>query len=165
MRDPVLTLLAYRADGADYCRGCLMGSSSSSFGAITTQDKALLARRWAELLREAPSGREYASTEFGLLINGVDATRFLYGYALPGDEPLDLTYEEEQVAKDVLALLEQEKARLAQEAQAEAQAKAQAAEQARQRQAEQAAKAKEAEDRARYAELHARYGKEAGHGN
>ena len=165
MRKPVLTLLTYRANGDDYCRGCLMGSSDANFGAITTLDKALLARRWAELLREAPSGREYASTEFGLLINGVDATSFLYGYALPGDDPPELTPEEKQLAEEVLALLEQEKARLAQEAQDKALAEAQAAELARQQQARREAEARDAADRARYAELHARYGKEAGHGN
>lgn len=68
---PGFLLTAYRSDGADYCRGCIMGSSSSDYETITSRDENEIADKWAALLHfNETKGREYASYEFTLYLNG-----------------------------------------------------------------------------------------------
>lgn len=69
----VYTLLAYRPNGVDTCRGCVMGQSDSDFTAhyFTSADE--LVNTWARLrLDSLGTPREVCNVEFTLLINGLD---------------------------------------------------------------------------------------------
>jgi len=71
MADRVYTLVSYRSDGADYCRGCLMASSSSDFKleVFTTADEA--AALWAKKMKlDRDRERHYADWDVTLLIDG-----------------------------------------------------------------------------------------------
>jgi hypothetical protein len=67
------TLVGYREDGIDTCRGCEMGRSSSDFflSVHATADEA--ATEWARrLFAEEGRGREYCAFEYTLLLDGRD---------------------------------------------------------------------------------------------
>lgn len=68
----VYTLVAYRPNGVDTCRGCVMGQSDSDFamGTFKSADEAAqfwAQKRWDDLGR----GREACHWEVTVLINGV----------------------------------------------------------------------------------------------
>lgn len=67
------TLVGYREDGVDTCRGCVMERSSSDFFlkvCFTAED---VAAEWARrLFDEESNGREYCSFEYTLLLDGRD---------------------------------------------------------------------------------------------
>lgn len=69
----VYTLVGYREDGVDMCRGCVMDRSGSDFFlqvCFTAED---VAAEWARrLVAEESAGREYCSFEYTLLLNGRD---------------------------------------------------------------------------------------------
>lgn len=65
------TLIAYRPDGADYCRGCLMGQSSSSFNLTVTSDREEVVEAWAQCLVEDEEHElSYCDWEVELLFGG-----------------------------------------------------------------------------------------------
>lgn len=69
----VYTLLAYRPNGVDTCRGCVMGTSDSDFKVQVFTDTQALTEAWAQLLLESSqAAREVCSVEFTLLIDGLD---------------------------------------------------------------------------------------------
>jgi len=145
------TLIAYRPDGADYCRGCLMEQSSSEFSLSTADSADAIAQNWARLRFDAPQGREYGDTEYTLLLNG-----------RPEDEDYALEHPDMmasgELRKEVHRLTEQHLAALHA---AQAQAQARAAEQARvQQEADEAERqlAREAVERAEFARLQAKFG-------
>jgi hypothetical protein len=71
---PLYTLVAYRPDGVDSCRGHVMASSSSECSLQFFRDEAELVEAWArELSESAGRGREFASVECTLLIDGRDS--------------------------------------------------------------------------------------------
>lgn len=72
-RAPVYTLIVYRPNAVDTCRGCVMGQSDSDFSLQTFYDEAALVQAWAQILCEsAGRDREYASDEVTLLVDGLD---------------------------------------------------------------------------------------------
>ncbi len=72
------TLVAYRADGVDFCRNCVMGRSSSDFDLSVFTDAHELAKYWAKHSFNAPRGPEYDSYEYTLLLNGRDESHDPY---------------------------------------------------------------------------------------
>jgi len=67
------TLIGYREDGVDTCRGCVMERSSSDFFLKVCFTKEEVAAEWARrLFDEESKGREYCSFEYTLLLNGRD---------------------------------------------------------------------------------------------
>ncbi len=65
------TLIHYRPDGSDYCRGCLMGTSPSELEIEVHDnvDTAALSIAQKEL-ENTTSGREYAAWETTILVDG-----------------------------------------------------------------------------------------------
>jgi hypothetical protein len=67
----IINVIAYRSDGSDYCRGCLMGSSSSDLEIFNTTniDEAIefAAKKRVE---DNHSEREYNSHELTFIIDG-----------------------------------------------------------------------------------------------
>ena len=87
------TLHAYRENGADYCRGCLMGSSHSDYKVISKNTKEELINEFAKLIHfNNTSGLEYAAYEFTLYEYGQDLT-----YSEDYD---DILSEATNIAKD-----------------------------------------------------------------
>lgn len=65
------TLVCYRANGVDTCRGCVMGRSDSDFELRVFTSPEDVAFLWAQKLREnASNGREYCDWDITLLIDG-----------------------------------------------------------------------------------------------
>ena len=68
-----LTLIAYRADGMDSCRGCVMGTSSSDFVIEDFTHIESLAHRYASIKFSEwghKEDREYCKYEIYVMING-----------------------------------------------------------------------------------------------
>lgn len=64
------TILAYRPDGQDTCRGCLMGSSSSDFQILTTYDHREFIEFWLDKLKnqwEMKGDRAYCNWEIHVI--------------------------------------------------------------------------------------------------
>jgi hypothetical protein len=69
------TLVAYRENGNDYCRGCHMGSSDSDFGMEFTEDLTHLQNMYAEYLKmdvDAEDDRAVQLWELTILVDGKD---------------------------------------------------------------------------------------------
>ena len=71
----IYTLICYRANGQDTCRGCEMGRSDSDFEAITSDNINNILALWLEK-EEANERkeREYCSWEINFLINGISCS-------------------------------------------------------------------------------------------
>jgi len=116
------TIIAYRPEGADYCRGCLMDSSSSDHAIRYCETEQEAAEAIAGYRFESNhSGREYASWETTLLIDGrnyvetdeyPDAFDRVEAQAQQHLQRLEQEHrEEEQRQKDAEARRKQEKKR------------------------------------------------------
>lgn len=67
------TLVGYREDGVDTCRGQVMDRSGSDFFLSVFPTAEEVAAEWARrLFAEEDSGREYCSFEYTLLLDGRD---------------------------------------------------------------------------------------------
>lgn len=144
------TVVAYRPDGVDTCRGCVMDRSSSDFELRCFQDLTEAARWQADKLMDSPSGREYCSWEFTLLVDGMDDNGWweVYGDSDREEPPFDQYRRLVDEAWAARKKAKEEQARLAQEA----------AEREAALKRERDAQAKEARERAELARLQARYG-------
>jgi hypothetical protein len=69
----IFTLIAYKRDGVDTCRGCVMDSWGADFILETHFSKESLAERWAglEWKNKHEHDRREPDYEFDILINGV----------------------------------------------------------------------------------------------
>lgn len=159
------TLLAYRPNGVDTCRNCVMGRSDSDFEVFSAKSAEQLADQWAKHRMSRPSGYEYCSTEYTLLVDGLsddhDDWDDVDAYDPEENEPW--TYSER---KRVTALADQRYAELVAQQKAEKERQAAEAEARRlaAQAAEAAAKAARAEerDRAEFERLSKKFsGKEA----
>lgn len=160
------TLIAYKENSSDYCRGCLMDSYSSDFEAWTGAEAEELAERWAKLRDRNRNMRHGESGfDFLLFIDGVPAP---YGDVQECDkgegvrEALWARQEELEPHFDYIKALTDSKLeamdnRRALEA-AEAARKAQLAKEEAERKA---AAAKDAAERAEYERLSAKFGRKA----
>ncbi len=164
MTPMLYTLIAYKSNSSDYCRGCLMASYGSDFELWTGTEVEALADRWASLLdRNRNRERGEDGFEITLLINGVPAP---YSYVEEFDknqEARDALWAQQeelsQVFDDAKALAEL-KLRLIDEArEAAALAAKRQAEMAAEEAARKAAAAKERADRAEYERLAAKFGR------
>lgn len=148
----VYTLVAYRANGVDTCRNCVMGQSDSDFAMGTFKSRDEAAQFWAAKRWESKhSAREYCSWEVTVLINGVSRDDLwqidddLYDTLDPVFEDLSRRCD---LALQALADKDAEQKRL----------QAAAQEQARQEAEARAAQARHARDLAELARLQALYG-------
>lgn len=153
------TLIGYREDGIDTCRGCEMGRSSSDFFLKVCFTAEEVAAEWARrLFEEEDKGREYCSFEYTLLLDGRDADHDPDGWQVDGlcNPETGEGWAEEaraRVQARVAELLSQLKAeKLA----ADERAKQVKAAQELARRARQRREAEEAE-RAEYRRLHAKF--------
>lgn len=154
----VYTLVAYRANGVDTCRNCVMGQSNSDFELNVFTDAEALAKHWAKHQFNAPHGREYGSFEYTLLLNGRDEYN---------DPSWDDEAECDPVTGELWASLERTRIREMVDAESaalnearrleeERKAAAEALKQQARRQRDQAAA--EARDREEFARLQAKFG-------
>lgn len=110
------TLVGYREDGVDMCRGCVMERSSSDFFLKVCFTAEEVAAEWARrLFDEERNGREYCSFEYTLLLNGRDDNNDPESWkvdALCNPETGEGWYEEarEAIKARVAVLFEQLKA-------------------------------------------------------
>lgn len=153
----VYTLVAYRANGVDTCRNCVMGQSDSDFELSVSLDAESLAASWAHHRLNAPRGREYCGYEYTLLINGRDDNNDAdWDDAAHCDpetgEPW--TYLER---KRVAALAEARYAELVREKEAEAARQAAAAQARRLAELRTAEEQKERAERAEFARLSVKF--------
>lgn len=153
----IYTLIHYRPNGADYCRGCLMGTSDSEIEIVNFADIEEAAKSIAEKrMIDETSDREYAGWETTILIDGyTDANNPLWdnldiGGAGNPDYP-DPYSKLEEAADAAFKILqaEAEARKIAEEA-----AKLAATEAKKLRDAE----AAEARDKAEYERLSRKYG-------
>lgn len=93
------TIIAYRPNGEDSIRGCLMGSSHSEFDILTTNDHRKFIEFWVEKLKQQwkhRDEREYASWQISI----VDTTGELHEleYCTPEylEQPIKGWYDEAQ---------------------------------------------------------------------
>ncbi len=144
------TVVAYREDGVDTCRGCVMDRSSSAFDLRTFQSADEAAAWQADKLMTSPSGREYCSWEFTWLVDGLDADSWWQVHGESELEEPDFYGFQKLVDEKLRALkaAQAERERLAKE-EADRQA---ALEQARKQQE------KEARERAELKRLQEKYG-------
>ena len=91
-----LTLITYREDGVDTCRGCVMDRSSSDFSLNVFTDIESLVQHWAKHRWNLPQGREYCSTEYTLIIDGADAYT-----------PHELEFEHEELRSQISKRLDE----------------------------------------------------------
>ena len=71
---PVYSLIAYKHNNVDTCRGCVMDRFDSDFELRTTVNETELIEAWATLLkRNRDRERGDASYELTLLVDGADA--------------------------------------------------------------------------------------------
>lgn len=149
------TLIAYRPDSVDTCRGQVMDRSSSDLTFETGNTPDEIAQKWAKLRFNEPQGREYAETEFTLLLNGRTADD---EYALEDAEERARSNCREEVQRlldEHLAALRAEHERALAEAIRRADEQQARAEAQRQ-------EALEAKERAELARLQAKFGPGAG---
>ena len=66
----VFTLLAYRPDGVDGCRGLVWGTSPSDLTVEVAYSEDDISKAWAQLMANEPIGQEFSSTEYTLLLDG-----------------------------------------------------------------------------------------------
>ena len=109
-----ITIIAYRPDHTDYCRGCRMGSTESDMecGTFNTTYNAteFLAKYMAEnLIRDI---YEYAAYDFTYVVNGLDERdwepnsieqniqRRIYVAATIQAEVIATKYKEDKIAKE-----------------------------------------------------------------
>ena len=59
----VFTLLAYRPDGVDGCRGLVWGTSPSDLTVEVAYSEDDISKAWAQLMANEPIGQEFSSTE------------------------------------------------------------------------------------------------------
>ena len=86
----IYTIVAYRPDGVDTCRGCVMARSSSDFECRAFSSMEEAAQFWAtKRLESSTSAREYCSWEITALIDGLDCDSWwtLKGQDCDDDEP------------------------------------------------------------------------------
>lgn len=152
----VYTLVAYRANGIDTCLGCVMDQSNSDFDLSVFTDSESLVKYWAQHQFTQPSGREYCSTDYTLLLNGRDEEHE-WGDELERDPETGDTWAYIERTK-IAAALQAKLAELSAARQAEADRKAAQAEAARQESERKAQAAKEAHERAEFARLQAKFG-------
>lgn len=70
----VYSLIAYKSNSVDTCRGCVMDRFDSDFELQTTTEESELVARWAQLLkRNRDRTRGEGGFDITLLINGADA--------------------------------------------------------------------------------------------
>lgn len=125
----IYTVLAYRPNGADYCKGCLMGTSDSDFEFHTGDNLDQAARFAAEIEFGAPEGYEFCGYEFTYLVNGKEYLEQVDCPEIDFDPEWYNCLAAEKIigdrVKEILTELkaEAEKARKAQEKQAKAAAK------------------------------------------
>lgn len=164
MTSMLYTLVAYKSNSSDYCRGCLMASYGSDFELWTGTELETLADRWASLLdRNRKMERGEDGFEVTLLINGVPAP---YSYVEEFDKNQD--------ARDALWAQQEALEPFFADAKAQAEAKLKSIDDAReaaarvaQQKAEQAAAeatrkaalAKDAAERAEFERLSAKFGR------
>lgn len=157
--DFTYTLVGYREDGVDMCRGCVMERSSSDFFLKVCFTAEEVAAEWARrLFDEERNGREYCSFEYTLLLNGRDNNNDPESWkveALCNPETGEGWYEEarEAIRARVAVLFEQLKAEklAADERAKQAESERQAAAAVRRREE------KEATERAEYLRLQAKF--------
>lgn len=65
------TLIAYRSDHADYCRGCVMGTSVSDLQIFYSESPNEIIDKMAELNSEYYDDNSYADYEYTLVIDGI----------------------------------------------------------------------------------------------
>lgn len=156
--DFIYTLVAYRENGVDTCRGCVMGRSDSAFELTVFTDADKLARHWARHMADAPHGLEYCSYEYTLLLNGHDRDNDPdwddEAYLDPATGQSWYELERERVQQ----LVEAETSAIQQAQRLEQQRLAAEAEAKRQVQARREAEATEARERAELARLQAKFG-------
>ena len=149
------TIVAYRPDGVDTCRNCVMGRSSSDFELRVFRSAEEAADFWAAKdFESAYRAREYCSWELTLLVDGLDYETWdqVHGNDTCEEPP------HTQVEARSKALLGQ---RQAAKAEAEHRARAQAEVEAAAQRAAQAA-AREQEERAELRRLLKEYGSPEG---
>jgi hypothetical protein len=156
----MFTLIGYKPNSDDYCRGCHMAAYSSDLEVWAGDDRAELIRRWAYLVER--NGKLEQSEEgytISVLVNGLPL--FTTENVQPGamsDENLDRMDDVQREHAAFEARLADE---LARRRAAQAQLDAEAARQAQEAKAA-AQRAQDeatlAADRAEYARLHARFG-------
>jgi len=74
-----ITIVKYRANGIDTCRGCLVGSSDSDHEIYVTDDEDDAARSIAEkLFEDRNSNSEFCNWEITILFNGLDSNSEFY---------------------------------------------------------------------------------------
>ncbi len=155
----VYTLVAYRENGVDTCRGCVMGTSDSAFSLEVFTDVDKLVKAWAKAIFSEVKEREYCSTDYTLLLNGYDAQSEPSSW--DDDAPCDVEtglcwYEVERTR--VTTLLDAECAQVRAARQSEKDRQEQLAEARRLQEAEQARIAQEAAERQQYQALRAKFG-------
>lgn len=139
------TIVAYRPNGVDTCRNCVMGTSDSAFEIEHSTSPEEAAKQWARFFmddRKHRQDREVSSWEVTLLIDGKS-----YDFADDG-EPYQLV--EEAARAEFGRQVEVENAAAARAAEAAAEKKRADEEAARIR--------KEKAERALFIELQAKYG-------
>lgn len=98
---PLYRLHAYRANGADYCRGCLMDSSDSDYEVITAGTEQELVEAWAKFIHhDQTSGREYNDYEYHLYHYGMELGNSFDGLNCATDEYADLFSKAKAIADD-----------------------------------------------------------------
>ncbi len=157
----MFTLIGYKPNSDDFCRGCHMASYSSDLEVWVGDDREELIRRWADLVQR--NGKlehgEEGYTIHSVLVNGLPlfTTEHVQSGAM-SDENIDRMddVQREHAAFEALLAAELARRRAAQaQLDAEAARQAQEAQAAAQRAQEEATLAA---DRAEYARLHARFG-------
>ena len=142
-----LTLITYREDGVDTCRGCVMDRSSSDFSLNVFTDIESLVQHWAKHRWNLPEGREFCETEYTLLIDGADPYT-----------PHELEFEHEELRSQISKRLDEvlddmNRVHKAHQAELEQQRKAKAA-----LEAQAAARRKEEQERLELVRLQKLYG-------
>lgn len=70
----VYTLIGYKSDRSDYCRGCLMDQCGSDFELNIFRDQPKLIEHWSRRIAEDEANKKFHSDwNFTLLINGIDS--------------------------------------------------------------------------------------------
>jgi hypothetical protein len=159
------TLVAYRPNGVDTCRGCVMGRSDSDFWLSVHTSAEDVAAEWAQsLFKESQNQeREVCSIEYTLLVDGRDENNDRCwtpdGDLDPAHTDPDSGESYASLARDQVQKLVSEKlTELKTAHQAELDQKAAQEAARRQREAIQARRAADEHERAEYLRLSAKFG-------